>query len=254
MNTGTVTLEDQDTKLVIQLPCRTPARSEHVREQRRPSDHSSLSLIGTVIADGPAFEYLITPVCRRSCRHRSRSPNSPNVSSSITLTFNVLGIRAITATNTSTITFTNPIATNRKVSLVLQELPNLGQGFAAVASANPSTSVVGDPIDFTVTLSAPAGNTLPFALGGSPKQQALDQGVVLTWRMTTASCFTQAVAQAPFDAAAPFQHFVFPAGQTSAIIRVRSVNNGNCTNAQHTVTHIFEAWIGDYASIRRSPP
>ena len=84
-------------------------------------------------------------------------------------------------------------------------------------------------------------------LFASPKQQAINGGgaTVITWRMTTASCFTQAVAQAPYDAGATFQHFTFPAGQTAAVIRVRSVSGGGCTDANHPVTHIFEAWIGD---------
>src|SRR5262249_37490135 len=157
----------------------------------------------------------------------------------IALTFNVQGIRAISTTNTSTITITNPLATNRKITLTLQVLPDLGQGFAQAASANPSTTIGGNLIDFTVTLSEPASSgTAPFI--STPKQQAVNgTPTVLTWRMTTASCFVQAVAQAPYDASATFQHFTFPAGQTSAVIRVRSVSGGGCTNANNPITHIF---------------
>jgi hypothetical protein len=63
--------------------------------------------------------------------------------------------------------------------------------------------------------------------------------------MTKSTCFTQEVAEAPYSASAPFQFFRFPSGQTSANIRVRSVNGAGCTDRLAPVTHVFEAWIGD---------
>ena len=63
--------------------------------------------------------------------------------------------------------------------------------------------------------------------------------------MTQAACFRQALPEAPYSAAAPFQFFRFPQNATSAIIRVLSVNGGGCTNKLAPTTHIFEAWTGD---------
>ena len=122
----------------------------------------------------------------------------------------------------------NPTDANRTNTLTLVVIPTAGQGFASQASPNPASTTAGNPIDFRVTLSAPAA-----------AQQ------VVTWRMTTAACFTQANTDAPYNAASPFQFFTFPTGQTSAIIRVRSVNNSGCTNKTSAVIHIFEAWVGD---------
>ena len=70
-------------------------------------------------------------------------------------------------------------------------------------------------------------------------------GQVITWRMTQAACFKQALPEAPYSASAPFQFFRFPQNATSAIIRVLSVNGGGCTNKLAPTTHIFEAWTGD---------
>jgi hypothetical protein len=146
----------------------------------------------------------------------------------LTFTFNVSGIRALTAPSNTTITIANPIATNRSTTLTLQVSPTAGQGFSQVAAANPTSTNAGNPIDFTVRLSAPASGSQ-----------------VITWRMTQSACFRQALPEAPYSAAAPFQFFRFPQNATSAIIRVLSVNGGGCTNKLAPTTHIFEAWTGD---------
>jgi hypothetical protein len=115
---------------------------------------------------------------------------------------------------------------------LLQVTPTAGQGVRAVAAANPASTGAGNPIDFTVRLSSPAA-----------------QGQTVTWRMTQANCFREANgASAPYNATDPFQFFSFPAGQTSAIIRVIPVNNGGCTDRRAPITHIFEAWVGRFTA------
>jgi hypothetical protein len=243
VGTGTITSQNQDAQLVIQLPAghrqdQSTCTSNVINLTIKPT------VVGALNVPGPNITYNVSGLPSFVTAAQAVAVH-PFVPATIALTFNVAGIRAISTASNSTITITNGIASNRKTTLTLQVLPNLGQGFAQIASANPATSVVGNPIDFTVTLSAPASSG-PVTPSGSPKQQAIEgRATVITWRMTTASCFTQALPQAPYNANSPFQYFVFPAGQTSANIRVRSVNGGGCTDQNHPVTHIFEAWIGD---------
>jgi len=225
VKTGSITLLNQDNKLVIQLPPgasqdQTTCTSNVIAMHVHPASTQDAGI-------EPSFKYNVTglpsfvTVAEPVLASAFSAPE-------LDFTFNVSGIRALTATNSSTITITNPIATNRTTTLVLQVTPTPGQGFAQVASANPSSTTAGNPIDFTLKLSAPA-----------------QSGQVITWRMTQAACFKQAVTEAPYSPTATFQFFKFPAGVTSAIIRVLSVNNGGCTSRLSPTTHIFEAWIGD---------
>ena len=225
VKTGSITPLDQDTKLTIQLPPgaaqdQTTCTSNTIQITTKPAS------IGTVHIDSP-ITYSVTglPAFLTSSQASARFSS---IATQIVFTFNVAGIRALTAQSTSTITIRDPVATNRSTTLTLVVTPDLGQGFAATASPNPTSTAAGNPIDITLRLSAPAAG-----------------GQVITWRMTTATCFTQAVTEAPYDARVPFQFFKFPNGQTSAIIRVRSANNAGCTNKLAPVIHVFEAWIGD---------
>jgi hypothetical protein len=83
----------------------------------------------------------------------------PVVNGDIIFTFDVAAIRARTTQSTSTITLTDPVATNRSTTLTLVVTPDLGQGFAAPALPNPTSTAAGNPMDFRLTLSAPAGAT-----------------------------------------------------------------------------------------------
>jgi len=226
VKTGSVTPLNQDTKLVVQLPPghrqdQTTCTSNVITLTTHPAS------IGLEEVAGPTQKLTVTGLPSFMTESQATAVN-PLVGANLTFTINVAGIRNITTQSTSTITITDPSATNRTATLTLVVKPDLGQGFANTASPNPGSVVVGDPIDFTITLSAPA---------------AANQ--VITWRMTTASCFVQAITQAPYRATAPFQFFVFPQGQTSAIIRVRSQDGGGCSSKLNPITHIFEAWIGD---------
>jgi hypothetical protein len=226
VKTGSITPLNQDARLEIQLPPghrqdATTCTSNVLNVRTVPAS------IGHVDVVGPTMKYDVTGLPSFVTVNQATAV-LPQVGTQLTFTFDVAGIRALTAARTSTITITDPVATNRTETLTLVVRPDLGQGFASAATANPSSTAAGNPIDFTLRLSSPAGS-----------------GQVITWRMTTASCFTEAIAQAPYRATAPFQFFRFPEGQTSAIIRVRSVNGAGCTNKLSPVTHIFEAWIGD---------
>jgi len=226
VKTGSLSLLNQDSHLVIQLPPghqqdQTTCNSNVITVRTTPAS------IGHVDVVGPTIRYNVTGLPSFVTESQATAV-LPQVGTQLTFTIDVAGIRALTAARTSTITITDPIATNRTETLTLEVRPDLGQGFASVATANPTSTAAGNPIDFTIRLSAAAG----------PNQ-------IVTWRMTTASCFTQAITTAPYNAAAPFQFFLFPQGQTSAIIRVRSVKGTGCTNVLAPVTHIFEAWIGD---------
>jgi len=225
VKTGSITLVNQDNKLVIQLPPgasqdATTCTSNVIQMHVRPASTQDAGI-------EPSFKYNVTGLpsfVTESEPVAASAFSAPELD----FTFNVTGIRALTATNSSTITITNPIATNRTTTLLLQVSPTAGQGFAQVATANPTSTTAGNPIDFTVKLSAPARS-----------------GQIITWRMTQAACFKQAVAEAPYSATATFQFYAFPANATSAIIRVLSVNNSGCTNRLAPTTQIFEAWIGD---------
>jgi hypothetical protein len=225
VKTGSITTLNQDTRLTIQLPPghaqdQTTCTSNTIRIRTTPAS------IGTVSIDS-TMKYTVTGLPAFLTANQPTAVQ-PVVNGDIIFTFDVAAIRARTTQSTSTITLTDPVATNRSTTLTLVVTPDLGQGFAAPALPNPTSTAAGNPMDFRLTLSAPAGATQ-----------------VVTWRMTNATCFRQEVAEAPYNASAPFQFFVFPRGQTSANIRVRSVNNGGCTNKLAPVTHVFEAWIGD---------
>lgn len=221
VKTGSISLLNQDTRLAIQLP---PGASQD--QTTCTSNVIQVKVVPTsflIVDIAPSFSYSVTGL--PSFLTESQAPPALTP---LTFTFNVSGTRALTTASNSTITITNPIATNRTTTLVLQVSPTTGQGFAQVATANPSSTTAGNPIDFTLRLSAPAAS-----------------GQIITWRMTQAACFKQAVTEAPYSATSTFQFFKFPTGVTSAIIRVLSVNNGGCTNKLSATTHIFEAWTGD---------
>jgi hypothetical protein len=221
VGTGSLSLLNQDTKLVIQLP---PGAAQDQTTCTSNVIHVKVLPTTFLIVDvAPSFKYTLTGL--PSFLTESQSPPALNP---LTFTFNVSNTRALTTASTSTITIANPIATNRTTTLFLSVSPTAGQGFAQVVTANPSSTTAGNPIDFTLKLSAPAHT-----------------GQVITWRMTQAACFKQAVAEAPYKPTSTFQFFQFPAGVTSAIIRIVSVNNGGCTSRLAPTTHIFEAWIGD---------
>jgi hypothetical protein len=223
--TGSITTINQDTKLVIQLPPgaaqdQTTCTNNRIQLRVHPASTQGVDVT-------PGIRYNVTGLPSFVSVSQDPSSVDPFAVPLLTLTFNVSGIRHLTAASNSTITIANPIATNRTTTVTLQVTPTPGQGFSQVATANPSATTAGNPIDFTVKLSAPA------------------RGQIITWRMTQAACFKQAVAEAPYSAAAPFQFFKFPTGETSAIIRVLSVNGGGCTDRRAPTIHIFEAWIGD---------
>jgi hypothetical protein len=221
IKTGSISLLNQDTKLVIQLP---PGASQD--QTTCTSNTIQVKVVPTsfpIVDISPSFKYTVTGLPSFLTEAQTPPALTP-----LTFTFNVSGTRALTAASNNTITITNPIATNRTTTLVLSVSPTAGQGFAQAATANPTSTTAGNPIDFTLKLSAPAA-----------------AGQVITWRMTQAACFKQAVTEAPYSAASTFQFFKFPAGVTSAIIRVLSVNGGGCTSRLGPTTHIFEAWIGD---------
>jgi len=225
IKTGSITAQNQDTKLVIQLP---PGSG-----QDQSTCTSNVISIRLTTAAGqadvtPSFAYRVTGLPPFITVSQTPTSASPFAAPGMSFTFNIAGVRGLTAVSNSTIKITNPIDTLRSTTLVLQVNPTPGQGFAQVATANPASTRAGNPIDFTLKFSAPT-----------------QAGQVVTWRMTQAACFAQAVAEAPYNAASPFQFFTVPANQTSVIIRVLSVNGGSCTNRLAPVTHIFESWIGD---------
>ena len=221
VKTGSISLLNQDTKLVIQLP---PGASQDQTTCTSNTIHVKVLPTAFPIVDiSPSYTYKLTGLPSFLTETQAAPALTP-----LTFTFSVSGTRALAATSSSTITIQNPIATNRTTTLVLQVTPTAGQGFAQVATANPASTTAGNPIDFTIKLSAPAAT-----------------GQVVTWRMTQATCFKQALVEAPYSPTATFQFFKVPAGVTSAIIRVISVNNGGCTNKLAPTTQIFEAWIGD---------
>jgi hypothetical protein len=226
VGTGSISTLNQDTKLVIQLPPgasqdQTTCTSNTIGLRVQPGPTQGVDVT-------PGINYNVTGLPSFVSVSQSPASTSPFAVPLLTFTFNVSGIRHLTAASNSTITIANPIAANRTTTLTLQVSPTPGQGFSQVATANPPTTTAGNPIDFTVKLSAPARS-----------------GQIITWRMTQAVCFRQAVAEAPYSASAPFQFFKFPANETSAIIRVLSVNGGGCTDRRAPTIHIFEAWIGD---------
>lgn len=228
VKTGSITTLNQDTKLVIQLPPgasqdQTTCTSNTLGVRVQPATGS---------ADVEAtFAYKVTGLPSFVTVSQNPSSVTPFADPLLTFAFNVSAIRALTSTSSSTITIANPGATNRATTLTLQVTPTPGQGFSQVATANPASTIAGNPIDFTINLSAPAA-----------------AGQVITWRMTQASCFTQSSSGPKYAASSPFQIFVVPTGVKSAIIRVLSVDNSGCTTKLAPTTQIFEAWIGDFRS------
>jgi hypothetical protein len=220
VKTGSISLLDQDTKLAIQLPPgaaqdQTTCTSNVINVKVLPASFPSVDI-------APSFTYTVTGLPSFLTETQSPPALTP-----LTFTFNVSGIRSLSTTSNSTITIRNPIATNRTTTLTLQVVPTAGQGFSQVATANPTTTTAGNPIDFTLRLSAPSS------------------AQVITWRMTQANCFKEAIPQAPYSASSPFQHFRVPDGVLATNIRVLSVNNAGCTNKLAPTVHIFEAWAGD---------
>lgn len=229
VKTGTLEKLNQDKKIKIQMPAghrqdQTTCTQKNINAQVVTSDIGELDISGT------SFAYSVTGRPSFLTSSQSGGTARPTDDPQLVFTFNVPGVRALTTTSNSNITITSP-NTNRTAVLNLEIIPELGNGFTATAKCNPNIFTAGDLTDCSLTLAqAPSG-------GGQP----------ITWRMTTANCFTQAVSTAPYNANASFQLFNFPAGQTTANIRVRSVNNAGCTNQiGGAVSHIFEAWIGNF--------
>jgi len=228
IKTGSITTINQDTKLVIALPPgsaqdATTCTSNAISLRVLPASTQNVDVATPI-------KYNVTGLPSFVSVSQSPSPASPFAVPLLTFTFNVSATRTLTAQSNATITIANPIATNRTTTLALQVTPTPGQGFAQVATANPTSTTAGNPIDFTITLTAPASSQ------------------VITWRMTQAACFRQANTSAPYDPSKPFQFFKVPQGVTSAIIRVLSVNGAGCADRRTPVTQIFEAWIGDAAT------
>jgi len=225
VKTGTFEKLNQDHKIRIQLPPghrqdQTSCTQNTLIARGIPSDIGELDIAKEftyLIAGLPAFLQASPP-----------SVVSPKVFPQISFTISVSGIRALTTVSNSNIVISS-LNPNRSSTLNLEVRPDLGNGFSAAATCNPASLNVGDPTDCRLTLASPVTNPQP-----------------ITWRITTATCFTQAVAEAPYDANAPFQVFSFPAGQSAANIRVRSVNNSGCTSSLSPIRHVFEAWIGDF--------
>jgi len=228
VKTGSITTVNQDTKLVIQLPPGAPqdqstCTSNVITVRVLPTSTSAADV-------APTFKYAVSGL-PAFMRDSQATPELPTVSATLAFVINVQAIRALTTTSTSTITIKNPIATNRTTTLTLQVSPNPGLGFATVATATPTGVVVGNPIDFAVTLSAPAGTG----------------GQVISWRMTQATCFANETGGgfATYSQGALYQLFTIAAGQTSGIIRVLSTNGPGCTSKLGPVTQLFEAWVGN---------
>jgi hypothetical protein len=220
IKTGSAEMLNNSTTMVVQLP------PGHRQDQTNCSTRITARLrdtFGDLDITGPAITYNVSglPNFLTAVQLSGGNPG-------INLNIDIARIRALTGVSNSNITFTNPLNTARTTTLRLEVRPELGQGFASTATANPTTLTAGDPVDFTVRLSAPA---------------AANQ--VITWRMTSPGCFIEANPQSQYNPSAPFQHFVFPQGQQNAIIRVRSRTGTGCTNVNSLVAHIFEAWIGD---------
>lgn len=228
VKTGSITTINQDTKLVIQLPPgaaqdQTTCTSNVLTVRVLPA-----STAGADVA--PTIKYGVSGLPSYMTESQATA-ELPTVGATLAFTFNVAGIRALTTTSSSTITIKDPINTNRTTTLAVQVSPSAGLGFATVATANPTGVTVGNPIDFTVTLSAPAGSA----------------GQVISWRMTQANCFANESGGgfATYSQTALYQLFTIPAGQTSAIIRVLSANGSGCTSKLGPVTQLFEAWVGN---------
>ncbi|HTI63097.1 MAG TPA: hypothetical protein VL524_06270 [Gemmatimonadaceae bacterium] len=229
VKTGSITTINQDTKLVIQLPPgasqdQTTCTSNVINVHVQPATASQ-------IVSDPTFNYTVAGAPAFVTVHQVAPENAGHLAT-LSFTFNVAGIRALTTTSTSTITITNPIVTARTATITLQVSPStVAQGFAAPASAIPSSTTAGNPIDFTLKFSAPTRS-----------------GQVITWRMTQAGCFVSADStQWPYDprTSTGFQYFRAPTNVTSTVIRVLSQNNSGCTSKLAPTTQIFEAWLGD---------
>jgi hypothetical protein len=228
VGTGSITTINQDTKLVIQLPPgasqdQSTCTSNVLTVRVQPGSNS------TDVA--PTFKYSVSGLPAFVTESQT-TPELPGVPATLTFTFNVAAIRALTTSSTSTVTIKNPIGTNRSTTLTMQVNPStVAQGFSAPASPNPSSTAAGNPIDFTLKFAAVTASA----------------GQVITWRMTQAGCFKSAGTQWPYNPTSNsgFQFYTAPGGVTSTVIRVISQNNAGCTNKLAPVNQIFEAWIGD---------
>ena len=226
---GSRVVQSQNTAQIITLPPghrqdRSNCIDSELWVDIRPANIGEVDI-------APRFSYTMTGVPNfLTARTTNQAAHFPlNNGGAVKFTINPRQIRRLTARSNSTITIRNPRRPARRDSLRLVVQPELGNGFRAVAACTPTRFNVGDPTDCLIRLAARAGGA------GQP----------ITWRMTTATCFAQAVATAPYNPGATFQVFRLPGGRTSANIRTRSINGNRCGDADG-VTHIFEAWVGDF--------
>lgn len=225
VGTGSFQLLDQNDRIVINLP---PGHQQDHTTCTNPTLIVSVAATNIGEFDVGADPFRYTAVGMPAFLTLATSQEGFQNTRSMSFAIDTARIRALTATSTSTITIRSA-NTNRTDTVRLTVIPNAGQGFATPCACNPSSFNVGDLTDCNVRLSAPAAG-----------------GQVITWRMTTAGCFAQAVATTPYNPGAAFQAFAFPAGQTSANLRVRSATTGAGCADKDGVAHLFEAWIGDF--------
>jgi hypothetical protein len=135
VKTGSITTLDQDVKLTIQLPPghtqdQTTCTSNTIQVTTKPPTVAAVNI-------DSATKYTVTglPAFLTASQATAKFPVT---GAQIVFTFNVAGIRALTAQSTRTIAITDPVATNRSTTLTLVVTPNLGQGFAVAAAPNPT--------------------------------------------------------------------------------------------------------------------
>jgi hypothetical protein len=221
---GTQVVDTQDTRTVLTLPpghqqdsstCAGAQLSARIDPQEDIGEIDIGSINVRYAVDGaPSFLDVVS------------NQTTLRAHAGLSLVIDTAAIRALANPVNATMTIRSP---GRSDTLLLNVNPTLGSGFTTAARCNPSSFNSGDLTDCQISLARPAGL----------------KGQLVTWRMTTAGCFTQAVATAPYNASASFQVFKVPAGQQVANIRVRSVNAGPCAD-EDGVVHTFEAWIGDF--------
>ena len=147
VGTGSISTVNQDTKLVIQLPPgaaqdQTTCTSNVIELRMHAATTQNVDVTTPI-------RYTVTGLPSFVSVAQDPATATPFAAPLLTFTFNVSGIRHLTAASNSTITIANPIATNRTTTISLQVTPTPGQGFAQVATANPSSTTAGNPIDFT---------------------------------------------------------------------------------------------------------
>ena len=112
---------DQDTKLVIQLP---PGSAQDQTTCTSNVINVRTALVSSPQIDvAPSFNYRVTGLPSFITVTQAPSPASPLQLPTLSFTFNIAGVRTLTATSNSTIKITNPIDTLRSTSLVLQVVP-----------------------------------------------------------------------------------------------------------------------------------